>query len=278
MEALHQLKENMQQSLACAGIDPDPRKIKGADGNNGETVIFDYLTSYIDQVAPHVCGFKAQKAFFDLHAGGHELLKETVQYVHNRHPTLPVILDCKIGDIDNTMSSYITNIFGHLNCDGVLVNPYMGDDVFKEMTEYPDKIIVVLIKTSNTGGAVIQDQALANGDPLWMHILDLAMTRWNKAKNIVPVLSAVDDRNLLVRARAIIPQDTPILFAGVGAQGRDESAICYLLNQDKSGVFVNSSRALMYPELAQGQTLAQAQACAAIDLRKKLEALRHGQC
>lgn len=274
MNALQKLSQNMVQSLACAGIDPDPRKIPGGMGQNGETLIFDYLTGYIDAVAPHICGFKAQKAFFDGHGGGHDLLKETVRYVHDRHPHLPVILDCKVGDIGNTMTAYMDNIFGKLNCDGVLVNPYMGDDVFEQVADYPGKIIGVLAKTSNPAGGIVQDQILANGSPLWMHVLDLSMNRWNKAGNIVPILSAVDDRSLLVQARQMVPQDMPILFAGVGAQGRDEMAIRYLLNQEKSGVFVNSSRGLMYPETHADERLAQAQARSAAELKDKLESLR----
>ncbi len=265
----------MQHTLAYAGIDPDPNKINGAEGRDAETVIYDYLTSYIDQVAPHICAFKAQKAFFDLHAGGHDLLKSTIRYVHQKYPHLPVMLDCKIGDIGNTMSCYIKNIFHHLDCDGVLLNPYMGDDVFEEMSQYPDKIIGVLAKTSNPGGALIQDQILQDGSPLWMHVLSLAMTRWNKAQNIMPVLSAVDDASLLIKARQMIPQDTPILFAGVGAQGRDENAARHLFNEKKSGTFVSSSRPLMYPKTLESQSLAAAQAQAAMDLKNTLQTLRN---
>ncbi len=274
MSPLDQLRKNMNHSLACAGIDPDPKKILGSDGDNKEEVIFKYLTNYINQVAPHICSFKVQKAFFDLHSGGHDLLKQTVKYIHDKYPNIPVILDCKIGDIDNTMSSYLTNVFDNLKCDGVLVNPYMGDDIFKETAKYPDKIIGVLAKTSNSGAEIIQDQLLENGNPLWIHILELAMTRWNTAGNIVPIISSTEDISLLVRARQIIPQDTPILFAGVGAQGRNENTVKYLLNDKKSGVFVNSSRALMYPATNKGQTLEQAQEKAVLELKDKLDLLK----
>ena len=67
MNALQKLSQNMIHTLVCAGIDPDPRKIPGGTGPNAETAIFDYLTRYIDAVAPYICGFKAQKAFFDGH-------------------------------------------------------------------------------------------------------------------------------------------------------------------------------------------------------------------
>ncbi len=248
MSATQQLMQNMTSSLVCAGIDPDLSKIP-QDMRKGTEVetIFNFLQQYIDIVSSNVCAFKAQKAFFDLHPDGHNLLKETIAYIHKNYPKIPVLLDCKIGDIDNTMKAYTVNVFDNLKADGVLVNPYMGDDVLKAFSERADKIIVVLAKTSNSGGSIIQDEILQNGKPLWLHVLDMAMNRWNENNNIVPVISAVNNPNQLKQARSIIPDTTPILFAGVGAQGRDISDIQLLLNSQKSGVFVNSSRGLMYP-------------------------------
>lgn len=270
--ALRQLCDNLAASPVCAGVDPDISKIPPG-GKSPEDRIYSYLTAYIDTVAPHICAFKAQKAFFDLHAGGHDLLESVAKYVHERHPGLPFILDCKVGDIGNTMAAYISNIFGNLKCDGLLLNPYMGDDVFEAAAEHKDKAVGVLCKTSNPGAEIVQDQPLKDGTPLWLRILDLSMTRWNKGGNIFPVISAADPA-LLSRARGIVPRDTPILFAGVGAQGRDAAAVRFLLNDAGSGVFVNSSRGLMYPETRAGEDLAAAMTRAVTDLKTELQGYR----
>lgn len=277
MRDVKRLFENTKNTPVCAGVDPDLAKIlqyelfSGKAQRRPEDTLYDYLQLYIKSVAPHISAFKAQKAFFDLYSGGHDLLEQVVKDVHTHYPHIPVILDCKIGDIDNTMTAYVDNIFGKLDCDGVVVNPYMGGDVLKEVSNLNDKIICVLCKTSNESGGIVQDEVLANGDPLWMHILKLSMNKWNVSGNIVPVISSVEDKSLLQQARLIIPESTPILFAGVGAQGRQQSDINYLLNREGNGVFVNSSRGLMYPSIKPGQELEDAISDATLSLKKSLK-------
>lgn len=248
MSKKYLLINNTLDSLVCAGIDPDLSKIpKEINAKTPEETIFSFLVKYIDIVSPYISSFKAQKAFFDFYSGGHELLISIVDYIHKNYPNLPVLLDCKIGDIDNTMDIYLKNIFNNICADGVLVNPYMGDDIFKICGEYPEKLILPLIKTSNPGSDIIQNSILKNGLHLWEYMLNLAITRWNKSENIIPILSQVPNIKKLKQARDMIPDTTPILFAGIGAQNRDASGISLLLNSTNSGVLVNSSRGLMYP-------------------------------
>lgn len=261
--------------MVCAGVDPDLSKIpQWMKIQTPEETIFCFLKRYIDIVAPYVSVFKVQKAFFDIYSGGHELLKNVIEYTHVQHPNNPILLDCKIGDIGNTMNIYLKNIFDHLNADGVLVNPYMGEDVFDACSQYPDKIFVPLIKTSNPGGEIIQNTILQTGQYLWEYILRLSMQKWNKNGNIIPVLSQIDDKEALKRARDIIPQDTPILFAGGGVQGRELSDIYYLLNTSNSGIFVNSSRALMYPQVKDGEIWEDSIKRTVINFKNSLEKIR----
>jgi orotidine-5'-phosphate decarboxylase len=187
-----------------------------------------------------------QKAFFDLLPGGHEVLKGIVNYIHQTHPGTPVLIDCKIGDIDNTMTAYVESLFGSINADGIVVNPYMGDDVFAPLVELKDKAIVVIVKTSNVSGGIVQDAQLRDGRLLWQYILDLVVNRWNKDGNMIPVLSSTVSMDMK-KIRPLIPDDMPILLAGVGAQGGNYNDLRHLLNSESSGVFVNSSRGLLYP-------------------------------
>ena len=131
--------------------------------------------------------------------------------------------------------------------DGIVVNPYMGDDVMAPMTSYPEKGIVTLVKTSNPGGGVVQDVLTKEGIPLWQHVLKLTVGRWNSVGNMIPVLSSTADIDL-DEARKLIPDETPILLAGVGAQGGSRDSLRKLLNSKRSGVFVNSSRGFIYAE------------------------------
>ncbi len=178
-------------SLACVGLDPDPKKMPKSIKSSNESVrVGNFLSEVISITAQSVCCYKAQKAFFDGLTGGHELLKETIEIVHDQYPLLPVFVDCKIGDIDNTMDAYLDNLFGKLDADGIVVNPYMGDEVIHAISKYPDRAGIVLVKTSNPGGAIVQDALMQDGRPVWEYILDLVVNRWNTACNLIPVISS----------------------------------------------------------------------------------------
>lgn len=236
-------------TLLCVGLDPDLRKLPLeilAKPNTDEEKVLEFLQGVIDATGEHACTYKVQKAFFDILPGGHNVLKEIVYYAHQKYPDIPVIIDCKVGDIDNTMAAYIENIFGLIKADGIVVNPYMGDDVMMPLVELSDKAIVVIVKTSNVSGGIVQDIKINGGIMFWRYILTLVVKRWNKNHNMIPVLSStvgLDMREL----RQAIPDDMPILLAGVGAQGGDYQALSQLLNSENTGVFVNSSRGILYP-------------------------------
>lgn len=252
MNAINQLFTRMKiyDTLLCCGLDPDLSKIPleiTMGHASDEEKVFNFLQATVDATAPHVCAYKAQKAFFDVLAGGHEVLKEIIVYIHKSHAGIPVIIDCKIGDIYNTMATYIYNLFALLKADGIVVNPYMGDDVMMPLSEFTDKAIVVLVKTSNPSGGIVQDVSLLNGLPLWRHILDLVVNRWNNGGNMIPVLSANAEFNVQ-EVRSLIPDDMPILLAGIGAQGGSHARLCQLLNSTGNGVFINSSRGILYPK------------------------------
>lgn len=274
--AIMTLHSNMNYTLACCGLDPDWKKMP-PELTQGKTPSEDlvkvFLRGVIDAVAPHVCAFKAQKAFFDLWPAGHNLLGEVISYIHQEHPSIPVIVDCKIGDIDNTMSAYIDNLFGLLNADGIVVNPYMGDAVMQPLIKHANKAIVVLVKTSNPDGDVIQDLRLDDGSLLWERVLHYTIHRWNSGNNMIPVISSTVEVNLS-KVRAEIPDQMPVLLAGVGAQGGSFVDLRQMLNSKNSGVFVNSSRGLIYPKRLTNESWQEATARVARELKIALEKAR----
>lgn len=255
MKANELIFERMKanDTLLCCGLDPDLKKIPLEiikRQTSDEDKIFEFLQGVVNITAPHVCVYKVQKAFFDVLTGGHDVLKKLIDHIHELHPGIPVIVDCKIGDIENTMAAYIQNLFGLLQADGVVVNPYMGDDVLSSLSELTDKSIVVIVKTSNPSGGIIQDVALQNGQPLWRYVLDLVVNRWNHNKNMIPALSSVSGLNM-AKIRQFIPEEMPILLAGIGAQGGNYANLRNLLNSESIGVFINSSRSILYPQSRQ---------------------------
>jgi orotidine-5'-phosphate decarboxylase len=258
MKTVDMLKKRMLEydTLVCCGLDPDilklPREIVEKKCSD-EQKIYKFLTGVIDITASHVCAYKAQKAFFDLLPGGHDLIKDIIKYVHDRYHGIPILVDCKIGDTENTMQVYTQNLFDLMQADGIIINPYMGDDVFDRLVGYPDKAIVVLVKTSNSGGAVVQDIITESGNKVWEVILDLVINRWNSSGNMIPVISSTVNLDLK-KIREVIPDEMPILFAGVGAQGGSYNDLQQLLNRKKIGVFINSSRGILYPKYVENKT------------------------
>lgn len=255
MNAIAAIAKRMEEreTLVCPGIDPNvdrfPDEIRLADiGINEKVRIF--LASYIEIVADEACAFKAQKAYFDVLPDGHQRLHEAIR--HAQSLDVPVIVDCKIGDITETMRAYCRNVFDILGADGVVVNPYMGDDVMLPFADSEEKMIVPLVKTSNPGSAIVQDIKTERGTYLWQDILQMVIDRWNGGRNMAPVIAATQNVDL-ASVRAVIPDDMPIFFAGVGAQGGSIHNIRELLNSKGHGVLVNSSRGLMYPEKQAGE-------------------------
>ncbi len=273
MKTNEQILERMKthNTLLCCGLDPDlkkmPPEIIGKNISDEEKVLM-FLQEVVDMTVSHVCTFKAQKAFFDALSGGHDVLKKLIDYIHTSNPGIPVIVDCKIGDIENTMEAYTQNLFGSLRADGVVVNPYMGDDVMLPLVELADKSIVVLVKTSNPSGGIVQDVILQDGQPLWRHMLNLVVNRWNRSENMIPVLSSTVGLNM-EELRAIIPDKMPILLAGIGAQGGSYADLRKLLNSEGVGVFVYSSRGILYPQQGQ-QSWQSAVEKVAVELKEAL--------
>lgn len=280
MKTNEQILERMKthDTLLCCGLDPDLKKMPPAiigRNTSDEEKVLAFLWGVIDVTASHVCAFKAQKAFFDVLSGGHDVLKELIDYIHTSNPGIPVIVDCKIGDIENTMEAYIQNLFGSLKADGIVVNPYMGDDVMLPLVELADKSIVVLVKTSNPSGGIVQDVILQDGQPLWQHMLNLVVNRWNRSENMIPVLSSTVGLNM-EELRAIVPDNMPILLAGVGAQGGSYADLRKLLNSEGVGVFVNSSRSILYPQQSQ-QSWQNAVEKVAVELKEALNKERRSR-
>ncbi|TSC71699.1 MAG: Orotidine 5'-phosphate decarboxylase [Parcubacteria group bacterium Gr01-1014_38] len=274
-ETLHQ-RMVQHDTLLCCGLDPDlrrfPPEVLSLNASDEEKTL-QFLQGVVDVTAEHVCAYKPQKAFFDLLPGGHEVLKSIIAYIHTQHAGIPVIVDCKVGDIDNTMAAYIRNILEVVDADGIIVNPYMGDEVVQPLASLPDTLAVVLVRTSNPGSSIVQDALMADGRALWQHMLELVVNRWNTGGNMAVVLSATAGMDLTA-VRALIPDDMPILLAGVGVQGGSYADLRSLLNSQKSGVFVNSSRGILYPDNPAGISWQEAVRTAAVELKDKLNEQR----
>src|SRR4029077_18037783 len=113
-------------SLACVGLDPDlerfPRHIAAEP-----SPIFQFNKALIDDPADLVCAYKPQFAHYAA-CEAEDQLERTIEYIHKRHPGVPVILDAKRGDVGNTAERSAIEAFERYGADAVTVTPYLGGD------------------------------------------------------------------------------------------------------------------------------------------------------
>lgn len=265
-------------SIVCVGLDPDLTKMPHSivvKNQTDEEKVYEFLTSIIDITASHVCCYKLQKAFYDLLDDGHNLLRNVVLYINTHYPDIPVFIDCKIGDTDNTMLAYMHLLFNDMKADGIVINPYMGDDVLEPFIEDAQKCGIILIQTSNPNAKIIQEIETSDGLQLWETVLDITINRWNINKNLIVVLSSNTNVSHYAQIRDKIPQDMPILLAGIGSQGGNPNVLKQLLNKNKRGVFVNSSRGIIYAYNQFDKNWKDAILAATIELKNTLNAIRN---
>ncbi|MFB6168753.1 MAG: orotidine-5'-phosphate decarboxylase, partial [Haloferacaceae archaeon] len=171
-------------------------------------------------------------------ADGWRALRETVAYAHGRD--LPVVLDAKRGDVGATARQYAASV-SDLGADAVTVSPYMGRDSVEPFLA-EDLGVFVLCRTSNAGGADLQDLELEAGEPVYERVAALA-DRWSDRENVGLVVGATAPAELEA-VRETVP-DLPFLVPGVGAQGGDAEAAVEFGLADGVGL-VNSSRGIIY--------------------------------
>ncbi|WP_223788156.1 orotidine-5'-phosphate decarboxylase [Marinicella meishanensis] len=238
---IQQLAQAQRQnnSLVCVGLDPNPAKINamGVD-------LLSWLQGIVDATAAHVCAFKPQIAYFAA-MGAETELQQIIQYIHQQHPTIPVILDAKRGDIGSTAEQYANEAFIRYQADAVTVNPYMGGDTIEPYTQFADKGVVVLCKTSNAGSGELQNLTLDSGETLFQRVAKQASERWNQHHNVLLVVGATYPEEL-AQIRGIVG-DMPLLIPGIGAQGGDVAATLKAgLRTDGLGLIISSSRGIIY--------------------------------
>jgi orotidine-5'-phosphate decarboxylase len=256
------------QSLLCVGLDPEPARFP-ASLQQHPRALFEFNRAIIDATADFACCFKPQFAHYAALAA-EDQLADTIRYIHEHHPGLPVILDSKRGDIGNTAQRYADEAFVRYAADAVTVNPYMGGDTLQPYLQWADRGVVILCRTSNPGARDFQDLRI-DGTPLYRVVAERAATQWNTAGNCLLVVGATYPAEL-AEIRAVVG-DMPFLVPGIGAQGGDvEAAVKAGRTADGRGLLVNSSRGILYA--SQGEDFAAAARAAARALRDEINRYR----
>lgn len=219
-------------SLLCIALDPESEHL------------FDFNKKIIDATHNLVCAYKPNSAFYEAFgATGLEQLKQTVDYIRQVSPELPIILDSKRADIGNTNHGYVTFAFDYLGVDAITVNPYMGGEALQPFFEKSEKGIIVMCRTSNPGAGEFQD-LLSDNKPLYQHVAEKASGVWNKNGNVMLVVGATYPDELQ-KVREIVG-DMTLLVPGIGAQGGDlGKTLTAGLTADKKGLIIVVGRSII---------------------------------
>ena len=256
-------------SMLCVGLDPDLKRLPEHISRDAAGVTA-FCRAIVDTTAPYVCAFKPQIAYF-AGAGLEKALEDTIAYIREKHPDIVVILDAKRGDIGSTAKQYAKEAFERYQADAVTLSPYMGFDTIEPYFAYEGRGVILLCRTSNPGGADIQELVTKDGDMVYERVAKLAAGPWNVNGQVGLVVGATQPAEI-ARVRALAPA-TPLLVPGIGAQGGDvDAAVAAGLDAEGRGMIINSSRAVIFA--GQGEDFAQAAAQAAKTTRDAIRAAK----
>ena len=251
------------RSLLCVGLDPWPPSMPIES-------IADFNRAIISATSDLVCAYKPQWAFYEAEGiAGIEALQATIEAVPDG---VPVLLDAKRGDLGNTAVAYAKAAFETWGADALTVNPYQGRDAVQPFLDYEDSGVFVLTRTSNPGGAELQDLRIRGAGseerPLYEEVAHRAVA-WNDNGNVGLVVGAtVPDELARVRATA---GSMPILIPGIGAQGGDlEASVRNGTDADGRRALIAASRSVIYA--SSGADFAEAARAEAERLRSAINA------
>ncbi len=232
--------QEKNKSYICLGLDLDPKKMP-PDSALSIKGMYEFAMNIVEATKDHVCAYKPNLAFYE-HLG-HDGMSLLETIVSRMPKDIPIILDCKRGDIGNTASFYAEAMFEKMNADWVTLSPYMGYDSMRPFLEYKDKGIFVLCLTSNSGSKDFQLLDVG-GKPLY-EIVAEKVDYWNKENNCGLVVGATNPEQL--RDLRVIAKDMPMLIPGVGAQGGSlEKSLLYGTDNFTKPAVINVSRSVLY--------------------------------
>ena len=197
-----------RRSLLCVGLDP---RISISAGEPAFESIVAETRRIIEATSGLAACYKPNSAFYEQHGDeGIRALAETIRLIPQ---DIPVLLDCKRGDIGSTAEAYARYAFDYLRSDAVTVAPYMGRDAAEPFLAYEEKGVFVLARTSNPSASTFQERLL-EGRPLYREVASEALS-WSDRVALVVGGNAPE---VLAELRGAHPEAW-ILAPGIGVQG-----------------------------------------------------------
>jgi orotidine 5'-phosphate decarboxylase subfamily 2 len=260
-------------TLLCVGLDPARGRMPAGIPDTAAGAA-ELCRRVIDATADLALAYKPNLAFFL--AYGRAGLDALYTVRESIPADVPVILDCKVGDVASTTAAYATGWFDELGVDAITVHPWLGEDSLAPFMERAGKGVIVLAKTSNPGSGDLQDRTLAgSGTPLYRFVARRAAAWAATYPASIGLVVGATYPDQLREVRQEAP-DLTILLPGIGAQGGDlDASLAAALRPDGAGVLCSASRGIMYA--TSGDDVADAARAAASGIRDRINAFRHAR-
>ena len=265
--------KNKRTSLVV-GLDPVysrlPEAIRSHKDMNDEQdaaaavdAIFDFCTQVTRIIAPLVPAVKINIAFFEKYLWeGLETFYSLISEAEDLG--LEIIADVKRGDIGHTAELYasahlenqeLIGLEDTITADAITVNGFAGIEgiiPFADMANQQGKGVFVWVRSSNPGGAAIQDFADADGKKLYQQIAEvvneiacekerIGENGYSNVGMVVGGLGAEDAAALRSKYDKLW-----FLVPGFGSQGASATDCVKLCKTDGTGALINASRSIIY--------------------------------
>lgn len=256
-------------SWLCVGLDPQPERLPLTVVSRHDEPVLPFNRALIDATKDLVCAFKPNLGFYlQWGAAGMIALERTIAYIPDE---IPVIVDCKTGDIGHTQAAWGVGLFDQWEVDAFTVNPFVGaESVLPLIGERPSKAVYLLARTSNPSAPDFQGELIARKG-LSAKVLRRSQ-EWPVAGHLGYVVGATYPAELAV-ARRLAPRAN-FLIPGIGAQGGDLAAAVAHGPDEQAGPVISASRSVIYASA--GPDFADAARAAALQLRNAINAARRG--
>jgi orotidine-5'-phosphate decarboxylase len=255
-----------RESQVVLGLDPDPAALwpeaveavpaGGSPSERAAAAVVAHCAALVSAAGPACVAVKLQLACFErLGAPGWAALAATVERA--RAAGLLVLADGKRGDVPVTAAAYAQALVGAtptpfgdvpgLGVDAFTANPLLGRDALAPLLDAARAAgagAFVLVRTSNSGAADVQDLPGADGAPLWERLAALVaeLGEGDDLADVGAVTGATAPEHL-ARMRELMPR-APFLLPGVGAQGGRVEDLAPAFAPGPAGGLVTASRSI----------------------------------